>query len=275
MLSSTSSTNLPESFRRNAISNALISMENVVQITNSMVGLARAYSIVMRHIADLMVIIRETTTNEIGCIDFPFYAINPIESKQLLQMIEDRLLDTWNWLINSMDATETQLRFGCALSNRRLTTTVSRGISSSTSGSNTAISSSGSGTAGVGGSNSNSGSAGYTASSNPRSLRLRTFQSQDEMAMLPTFNRNSLRGRTSGVTNYVFNRTSAGSSAAAQVSSVSGVATGSGNLSGTGGSNASTNESNQAAHRDFLNYAMSLMRAHSNEHYDSLPVLDV
>nr|XP_027205852.1 E3 ubiquitin-protein ligase UBR5-like isoform X2 [Dermatophagoides pteronyssinus] len=272
MLSSTSTTNLPESFRRSAISNALVSTENVVQITNSMVGLARAFSIIMRHIADLMVIIRETT-NEAGCIDFPFYSISPIESKQLLQMIEDRLLNTWNWLIISMDTTETQLRFGCALSNRRLTPVVSRGISSSTSGSSTAISS-GSGTAGVGGSNPNSGSA-YVASSNPRSLRLRTFQSQDEMAMLPTFNRNSLRTRTGGGSSYVFTRTSAGASAAAHGASGSAVASGSGGSSGAGGSNVSSNESNQAAHRDFLNYAMSLMRAHSNEHYDSLPVLDV
>ncbi|KAH9510695.1 E3 ubiquitin-protein ligase ubr5 [Dermatophagoides farinae] len=273
MLSSTAPTNLTESFRRSAISNALVSMENVVQITNSMVGLARAFSIIIRHIADLMVIIRETT-NEMGSIDFPIYHINSTESKQLLQMIEDRLLNTWNWLINSMDATETQLRFGCALSNRRLTPSVSGGIGSSTSGSSNALSSSGSGKADVGVSNSNSASA-YVASSNPRSLRLRTFQSQDEMAMLPTFNRNSLRSRTGGGTAYVFTRTSAGTNAAAQVASGSAVAAGSGGSSGNGGSNASSNESNQAAHRDFLNYAMSLMRAHSNEHYDSLPVLDV
>ena len=30
-----------------------------------------------------------------------------------------------------------------------------------------------------------------------------------------------------------------------------------------------------ASRRDFLSYVMSLMRAHSNEHFDCLPVLDV
>ncbi|KAK4337375.1 hypothetical protein RND71_043332 [Anisodus tanguticus] len=35
------------------------------------------------------------------------------------------------------------------------------------------------------------------------------------------------------------------------------------------------NDTNAAARRDFLSYAISLMRTHNNEHFDSLPILDV
>lgn len=46
--------------------------------------------------------------------------------------------------------------------------------------------------------------------------------------------------------------------------------------SGSGGRYSSqVNDSNFTARRDFLSYAISLMRTHNNEHFDSLPILDV
>ena len=43
----------------------------------------------------------------------------------------------------------------------------------------------------------------------------------------------------------------------------------------TGGGAASVSNDPQSNRRDFLNYALSLMRAHNAEHSDSLPVIDV
>ena len=47
------------------------------------------------------------------------------------------------------------------------------------------------------------------------------------------------------------------------------------NTGGTSRYSSQVNDSSFTARRDFLSYAISLMRTHNNEHFDSLPILDV
>ncbi|UXI21599.1 alkaline phosphatase tissue-nonspecific isozyme [Sarcoptes scabiei] len=243
----TNSSESPASFRR-AISNALVSLDHIIQIPNSNVGLARAFSIIVRHIADLMVIMKKIHHEHVE-LNMPHLRVNLEEMQQLIASVEERLRPTWIWLMNSMDSTETQLRFGCALTNRR-----SASISVSNSLSNS-----------VGTSTSSSHTSSY-ARSNQSLPRMRSLPNQEDLPLLPNFTRSNFRRNNS----YIFSRNS--SSAAANASSNSGHQTSSSN---NAGNNNATNEANNNAYRDFLNYALSLMRGHSNEHYDSLPVLDV
>src|SRR5699024_2935431 len=122
-----------ESGFRRAVNNALVTGENVVSISTSAIGLARAFSIVIRQIGDLMPVLRNPA--ELNNSGFLYLAFTSLEAMALQNVVEERLKNTWEWLINAMDSTETQLRFGCALSNRRLTSTVSSSLSSSTSNS--------------------------------------------------------------------------------------------------------------------------------------------
>lgn len=112
------------SFRRavaaNQQANALVSTtgENVVSMANSAVGLARAFSIVIRQIGDLMPVLR-AGPGELAASGVLYLAFTSLEAMALQNSVEERLKGTWEWLIGSLDSTETQLRFGCALSNRR------------------------------------------------------------------------------------------------------------------------------------------------------------
>ena len=77
-------------------------------------GLARAFGLVIRQIADLLTML----------LDYPALAppltrnleITNHESIHLQQFLEFRLKPVWDWLVNVMDSTEAQLRFGVALS---------------------------------------------------------------------------------------------------------------------------------------------------------------
>ena len=77
-------------------------------------GLARAFGLVIRQIADLLTML----------LDYPALApqltrnleITNHESIHLQQFLEFRLKPVWDWLGNVMDSTEAQLRFGVALS---------------------------------------------------------------------------------------------------------------------------------------------------------------
>lgn len=77
-------------------------------------GLARAFGLVIRQISDLLTML----------LDYPALApplarnleISSHESIQLQQFLEFRLKPVWDWLVNVMDSTEAQLRFGVALS---------------------------------------------------------------------------------------------------------------------------------------------------------------
>jgi len=47
------------------------------------------------------------------------------------------------------------------------------------------------------------------------------------------------------------------------------------NINSNGRYSSQVNDTSSTARRDFLSYALSLMRTHNNEHFDSLPILDV
>ena len=125
---SSSTTNLmylePSSLRRSAAAAAIAAASAASAIpvvpepfsmATTASGLARAFGLVIRQIADLLTML----------MDYSALAptlprnleISQLEGAQLHQFLEFRLKPVWDWLINVMDSTEAQLRFGVALSN--------------------------------------------------------------------------------------------------------------------------------------------------------------
>lgn len=121
-----STTNLmylePTSLRRSAAAAAIAAATATIPVApepfsmaTTASGLARAFGLVVRQIADLLTML----------LDYPALApalsrnldITNQESIQLQQFLEFRLKPVWDWLVNVMDSTEAQLRFGVALSN--------------------------------------------------------------------------------------------------------------------------------------------------------------
>ena len=147
-------------------------------------SLARAFGIVLRQISDLMVMLPDY------CSLAPKLPrtlhINAEEIGSLQDVVEKEMKQNWEWLMNILDSTEAQLRFGSALS------------SATDSGSMTISA------MGVNRGSKSASERGYLG-----------------------------RASVSSSTDPVVSR------------------------------------------RDFLTYALSLMRAYSSEHSDSLPVLDV
>lgn len=121
-----STTNLmylePTSLRRSAAAAAIAAASATLPVVpepfsmaTTASGLARAFGLVVRQIADLLSML----------LDYPALApalsrnleITNSESVHLQQFLEFRLKPIWDWLVNVMDSTEAQLRFGVALSN--------------------------------------------------------------------------------------------------------------------------------------------------------------
>ena len=109
----------PSAIRRTAAASAPTSVPAAVfadqfSMTTTVNGLARAFGLVIRQIADLLTML----------LDYPALApplsrvldITNSESMHLQQFLEYRLKPVWDWLVNVMDSTEAQLRFGVALS---------------------------------------------------------------------------------------------------------------------------------------------------------------
>ena len=120
------STNLmylePTSLRRSAAAAAIAAASATIPVVpepfsmaTTASGLARAFGLVVRQISDLLTML----------LDYPALApslsrnleITNQESIHLQQFLEFRLKPVWDWLVNVMDSTEAQLRFGVALSN--------------------------------------------------------------------------------------------------------------------------------------------------------------
>ncbi|XP_015788176.1 E3 ubiquitin-protein ligase UBR5 [Tetranychus urticae] len=186
-----------------------------VSMAITAVSLARAFSIVIRQLAALVPSLhnmgeRPGTTPGINAIGMSYS-----ESISLLNFLENKLKPTWDWLINSMDATEGQLRFGCALSN-----------------------------------NSSATLTGVPP------LSVATTQATQPTTRSSSTRREDSRSLMSDARSATANRRNAVTSNSARIPS-------------------STTLESGPARKDFLSYAMSLMRAHNNEHFDSMPVLDV
>ena len=120
-----SATNLmylePSSLRRSAAAAAIAAASATLPVApepfsmaTTASGLARAFGLVVRQIADLLTML----------LDYPALApalsrnleITNQESIHLQQFLEFRFKPVWDWLVNVMDSTEAQLRFGVALS---------------------------------------------------------------------------------------------------------------------------------------------------------------
>lgn len=144
--------------------------------------------------------------------------------------LESRLKPTWDWVLNVMDATEAQLRFGASLTHStdpshplhplHLNSAPPQATSTGLSGLNV-----------LGG-----GGAGSGAQSRTRLIDSSTSGSR---------------------------------------SLLSGGGAGGGNAGPDNQRNFDRDTYAQSSRRDFLTYALSLMRSHSSEHRDSLPVLDI
>ncbi len=187
-------------------------------------GLARAFGIVIRTIADLLSLLQDY-----GPLTPPLNRMLDISYSEALNLqilIESILKPNWDWLMAVLDSTEAQLRFGSALAN-----------------------------------STDPNQPGHPL--NARSGNLTTARmvagavSQEPQA-------STSRGFTAARSGTALSALAAGSSAASGAAAalvVPGVAT--------------HFADHATSRRDFLSYALSLMRAHNSEHSDSLPILDV
>ena len=187
-------------------------------------GLARAFGLVIRQIADLLTML----------LDYPALApplarnleITNQESMHLQQFLEFRLKPVWDWLVTVMDSTEAQLRFGVALSSASIPSGA------------------------LGGSSHAANFFGRIAPATRMiSIAIPPARSAVASAAVAA---SSLAG---------------GSSSAAAVTAA-----------GTYGDNRVRDREVPDAltgRREFLNYCLSLMRAHNSEHSDTMPVIDV
>lgn len=140
--------------------------------------------------------------------------------------LETRLKPTWDWILNVMDATEAQLRFGASLTNSTDSSHPLHPLHLNANQPQATTTTSLSGINVLGG------------STQPRTARLidpaSTSHTGSSTRIVGGFSSNPDNQRNFDRENYA-----------------------------------------QSSRREFLTYALSLMRSHSSEHRDSLPVLDV
>ncbi|XP_072269341.1 E3 ubiquitin-protein ligase UBR5 [Pyxicephalus adspersus] len=189
----------PSSLRRsgNMSSSTAAALEasNSSSYLTSASSLARAYSIVIRQISDLMGLIPKY--NHLVYSQIPAAVkLTYQDAVNLQNYVEEKLIPTWNWMVSIMDSTEAQLRYGSALSS--------------------------------------AGDPGHPnhplhASQNPTRRERMTAREEASLRTLEGRRRATLLSARQGM----------------------------------------------SARGDFLNYALSLMRSHNDEHSDVLPVLDV
>uniref|UniRef100_A0A8C9R671 E3 ubiquitin-protein ligase UBR5 n=1 Tax=Scleropages formosus TaxID=113540 RepID=A0A8C9R671_SCLFO len=160
-------------------------------------SLARAYSIVIRQISDLMGLIPKY--NHLVYSQYPAAVKLTFQDAVNLQnYVEEKLVPTWNWMVSIMDSTEAQLRYGSALA--------SAGDPSHPS---------------------------HPLHAAQHAGRRERMTAREEASL------RTLEGRRRAATLL------------------------------------SARQGMMSARGDFLNYALSLMRSHHDEHSDVLPVLDV
>ena len=248
------STNLmylePTSLRRSAAAAAIAAASATIPVVpepfsmaTTASGLARAFGLVVRQISDLLTML----------LDYPALApslsrnleITNQESIHLQQFLEFRLKPVWDWLVNVMDSTEAQLRFGVALSNASTPNgTPSNHITL------------------------------YGRSPLSRYVLLNTL----DMEMISN---NFLKLFSRMVTvSSVLPTTRAPPTSSSAASTLTGSATAPGTYDGRrtqtgGGERGGEVPDPLTGRREFLNYCLSLMRAHNGEHSDTLPVIDV
>ncbi|XP_045557810.1 E3 ubiquitin-protein ligase UBR5 isoform X20 [Salmo salar] len=178
---------------------AALEASNSSSYLTSASSLARAYSIVIRQISDLMSLIPKY--NHLVYSQYPAAVkLTYQDAVNLQNFVEEKLIPTWNWMVSIMDSTEAQLRYGSALSSA-----------------------------------GDPGHPSHPLHASHHSARRERMTAREEASL------RTLEGRRSG--------------RAATLLTV--------------------RQGMMSARGDFLNYALSLMRSHNDEHSDVLPVLDV
>ncbi|KAH0951982.1 hypothetical protein HN011_005163 [Eciton burchellii] len=103
----------PASLRRTTATSAVATAQEPITMGTTVSCLARAFGIVIRQIADLLVMMQDyknlaPTLPRVIEITFQ-------DALSLQSYLEAHLKPTWDWLLTVMDATEAQLRFGVSL----------------------------------------------------------------------------------------------------------------------------------------------------------------
>ncbi|XP_070159750.1 E3 ubiquitin-protein ligase UBR5 isoform X2 [Polyergus mexicanus] len=103
----------PASLRRTTATSAVATAQEPITMGTTASCLARAFGIVIRQIADLLVITQDyknLAPTLPRLIEITFQ-----DALNLQSYLEAHLKPTWDWLLTVMDATEAQLRFGVSL----------------------------------------------------------------------------------------------------------------------------------------------------------------
>uniref|UniRef100_A0A6Q2Y8Z3 Ubiquitin protein ligase E3 component n-recognin 5 n=1 Tax=Esox lucius TaxID=8010 RepID=A0A6Q2Y8Z3_ESOLU len=176
---------------------AALEASNSSSYLTSASSLARAYSIVIRQISDLMSLIPKY--NHLVYSQYPAAVkLTYQDAVNLQNFVEEKLIPTWNWMVSIMDSTEAQLRYGSALSSA-----------------------------------GDPGHPSHPLHASQHSARRERMTAREEASL------RTLEGRRRAATLLT------------------------------------ARQGMMSARGDFLNYALSLMRSHNDEHSDVLPVLDV
>ncbi|KAB5532947.1 hypothetical protein PHYPO_G00125920 [Pangasianodon hypophthalmus] len=176
---------------------AALEASNSSSYLTSASSLARAYSIVIRQISDLMSLIPKY--NHLVYSQYPAAVkLTYQDAVNLQNYVEEKLVPTWNWMVSIMDSTEAQLRYGSALSSA-----------------------------------GDPGHPSHPLHASQHSGRRERMTAREEASL------RTLEGRRRAATLLT------------------------------------ARQGMMSARGDFLNYALSLMRSHNDEHSDVLPVLDV
>uniref|UniRef100_A0A673GPJ5 E3 ubiquitin-protein ligase UBR5 n=1 Tax=Sinocyclocheilus rhinocerous TaxID=307959 RepID=A0A673GPJ5_9TELE len=176
---------------------AALEASNSSSYLTSASSLARAYSIVIRQISDLMSLIPKY--NHLVYSQYPAAVkLTYQDAVNLQNFVEDKLIPTWNWMVSIMDSTEAQLRYGSALSSA-----------------------------------GDPGHPSHPLHASQHTGRRERMTAREEASL------RTLEGRRRAATLLT------------------------------------ARQGMMSARGDFLNYALSLMRSHNDEHSDVLPVLDV
>uniref|UniRef100_A0A8B9JAN1 E3 ubiquitin-protein ligase UBR5 n=1 Tax=Astyanax mexicanus TaxID=7994 RepID=A0A8B9JAN1_ASTMX len=176
---------------------AALEASNSSSYLTSASSLARAYSIVIRQISDLMSLIPKY--NHLVYSQYPAAVkLTYQDAVNLQNFVEEKLIPTWNWMVSIMDSTEAQLRYGSALSSA-----------------------------------GDPGHPSHPLHASQHAGRRERMTAREEASL------RTLEGRRRAATLLT------------------------------------ARQGMMSARGDFLNYALSLMRSHNDEHSDVLPVLDV
>lgn len=107
----------PSSLRRSANAASSVAAATLEPVTMATTAscLARAFAIVIRQIADLLVIMQDYSN--LGPSLPVRFDVTLQDTLQLQSYLESELKPTWEWLVTVMDSTEAQLRFGASLTN--------------------------------------------------------------------------------------------------------------------------------------------------------------